>query len=82
MWNAFKSFFSVIVVVCGGLEKFAKAFALSGEWAEEGMQGFVDQAKSDREIIQIRTQAAAKVAKARAIAEAKAQAEIKEVKAS
>lgn len=73
MINALKAIFAVIISFSKGLESYGTAFALSGKWAEEGMQGFVDQAQSEREVARIQHEARIKVAKARALKEAKAQ---------
>ena len=80
MINALKSIFAVIISFSAGLEALGRAFALCGTWTEKGMQNFVDQAEEEREIARIQSQARLKVAKARALSEAKAQLEIKEVK--
>ena len=73
MINALKAIFAVIISFSKGMEAFGNAFALSGTWAEEGMKGFVDQAQAEREVSRIQHEARIKVAKARAIKEAKAQ---------
>ena len=73
MINALKAVFAVIISFSKGMEAFGNAFALSGAWAESGMKGFVDQAESEREVARIQHEARIKVAKARAIKEAKAQ---------
>lgn len=80
MINALKAIFAVIISFSKGAESYGNAFALSGAWAEEGMQGFVDQAKSEREVARIQHEARVKVAKARAIKEAKAAAEAEATK--
>lgn len=73
MINALKAVFAVIISFSKGMEAFGNAFALSGAWAESGMKGFVDQAESEREVARIQHEARIKVAKARALKEAKAQ---------
>lgn len=73
MINALKAVFAVIISFSKGMEAFGNAFALSGAWAESGMKGFVDQAESEREVARIQHEARVKVAKARALKEAKAQ---------
>lgn len=73
MINALKAVFAVIISSSKGMEAFGNAFALSGAWAESGMKGFVDQAESEREVARIQHEARIKVAKARALKEAKAQ---------
>ena len=73
MINAIKAVFAVIISFSKGMEAFGNAFALSGAWAESGMKGFVDQAESEREVARIQHEARIKVAKARALKEAKAQ---------
>ena len=73
MWNALNAVFAVIISFFKGLESYGNAFALGGAWAESGMKGFVDQAESEREVARIQHEARIKVAKARALKEAKAQ---------
>ena len=74
MINALKSIFAVIIAFSKGLEGFGNAFALSASWAEEGMQQFADTARAEREVSAIQNQARIQVAKARALADAKAKA--------
>jgi hypothetical protein len=46
----FKSIFAVVIAIANGTEKYANAYAKTGEWAEEAAQAFVDKAKAEREL--------------------------------
>ena len=50
MFAMLKSIFAVVIAIANGTEKYAKAYAKTGEWAEEAAQSFVDQAKAEREL--------------------------------
>lgn len=45
-----KSLAALLVTFFQGTERYVNAYAKGGEWAEEATQGFVDKARSEREL--------------------------------